>query len=287
MCCGLCGLPYVKKLGFIFGCKERCEECEENCKELWRSCKACIVRQREANNDPMWSPSWPQGLSAIPRTFILPKLPPPQDQMDMSACAVNACAAALNFLYAHLGVKLFHASRMFLYYNTRRYIMKLARLDVDSGCNLRDVCCAASTFGVCDETQWPYQRKRLGTQPPSALYKAAADMPTSTHRKVTQRLHHILACLLNNQPIVMGMSLFSNIKTIHKDGILAMPSEGDVALGAHAVLLCGYDLAEQRFIVQNCWGNNWANRGFFEVPIDFVLNTAYCWDLWTVALKKR
>lgn len=284
MQCGLCGLPFLGRLRSALGCKDTCEE---GCKEMHRKCKACVVRQREACRDPLWYPVWPPELGSIPGAFRLPNLPPPQDQLDISACAVNACAAALNTLYAHMGMKLFQASRMFLYYNTRRYIMRLHQLDVDSGCNLRDVCCAASTFGVCNESQWPYRRNLLGMQPPSKLYGAAASIPGCTHHAVQQCLPHILACLLNNQPIVMGMSMFTNVRSIQKDGILAMPREQDTLLGAHAVMLCGYDLKEHRLLVQNCWGEAWANRGFFEVPFDFVLNGTYCWDLWTMALDAR
>lgn len=283
MPCGLCGLPCLGTLRRWLGCNSCKDKCD-GCRELHRTCKACVVRQKDAVRDPTWPLSWPPGLTAIPTKFRLSPLPPPQDQKGISACAVNACAAALNYLYACRGVSGFQASRMFLYYNTRRYIMKLPDVAVDTGCNLRDVCAAASAFGVCDEAEWRYCRKLLGTQPPSAQYAKAARMPRCKHHAVVQSLHHILSCLLNNQPIVMGLSLFSNIKKAHAEGVLDMPTPQDTVLGSHAVMLCGYNLAHHRFIVQNCWGDGWANRGCFEMPFDYVLNAALCWDLWTLLL---
>ena len=39
--------------------------------------------------------------------------------------------------------------------------------------------------------------------------------------------------------------------------------------GGHAVVIIGYDDATQRFLVQNSWGPNWADGGFFGFPYQY------------------
>lgn len=247
-----------------------CERCA--------ACHTCIKR------DPAPPPPnpWDVALPAhVPDSFLL-SLPSAPDQKNISACAVNACATALHFCLARAGYSQCMPSRMFLYYNTRRYIQRCTSMTDDKGCTLRDVCKAASLFGACDEQLWPYEKRLLATQPPMHLYAAARRAPFCTHHAVPQTLPAMVACLLHNGPIMMGMSVFSNIGTIPEDGYLSMPGPRDKRLGAHAVLVCGYNLPAKRFIVQNCWGAAWANKGYFEVPFEFALNAGHCWDLWAL-----
>lgn len=256
-----------------------CKKCKNGC----RTCNPCIKRQTGNTTDATWSPSWPN--SHIPRTFRLADFPPPQDQQDISACAVNACATALNYGMHRQGRRPFRASRLFLYYTTRRHIMRLPRLTDDTGCSLRDVCAAAVKYGVCDEGLWPYHKKLIATEPPAAVVAAAAALPPRACFAVKQRLPDMVSCLVNHHPIMMGMSVYSNITAAQKEGVMGMPGAHDVLLGAHAVLVCGYNIATRMFTLQNCWGEDWGKGGFFDVPMEFVLDTHYCWDLWILAVQ--
>ena len=250
-----------------------CDKCQA-CK----ACKACIVRCKSCTPDATWEAVWPEG--SIPRAFILPSVPPPNDQEAMAACAVNACATAASYAMEQSGHKNVHVSRLFLYYNTRRYVMHVAKLTRDTGCCLKDVCKAAVTMGVCDEALWPYKKNLLGCEPPVQVYIAAQGMPRLSSFRVRQVLADMVSCLLNNHPIMMGMSVFTNISDAAKNGVMTMPTEQDTHLGDHAVLVCGYDLDTRTFTLLNCWGETWGNHGFFEVPMAFALNRRFCWDLW-------
>lgn len=223
-------------------------------------------------------------LDYCPRAFTLDGLPCAPDPEGMSPCAVSVCAVALEYCLARRGVCNFHASRLFVHYNTRKFVLKRERLNSDSGCTVRDVCKAVSKFGACEERLWPYNRGTLNRRPPTHLYAAARRIPPCTYARVPQSLPHIVACLLQHRPIIMGMAIYSNIRSVRGScDMLDLPGSGDRPLGAHAVLLCGYDLDRGRFMVQNCWGERWGNStARFEVPHAYVLDQQLCWDLWTL-----
>ena len=225
-------------------------------------------------------------LHRIPQVLRLDNLPPVMDQEGILACAVNACANALTYCMARSGVPDYRASRMFVYYNTRRYVMRLADMAADTGSNLRDACKAVSKFGACEESVWPYARRLLHARPPAHLYHAARRVPMCKYRSVPHTLPHMVSCLLHGHPILLGMSMFSNIAEVQADGVLGMPRAQDTLLGGHGVLVCGYNMTTRRFLVQNCWGASWGNKGFFEVPFEYMLDKSKAWDLWVLQMPQ-
>lgn len=283
MSCGVGGaiigpaLCWVKTKVCRKACAKSCGTCSP--------CHVCIRPQRADSCDLLWEPHM-ELPDPAPERFRLSNMPPAPDQRNISACAVNACATALNYGMTRYGMPEFRASRLFLYYNTRRYVMRLPDLGCDSGCSFRDVCKAAVKYGACEEVLWPYSKQLLGSEPPLHLYSAARRMPRFSYRRVPQSLAHMVACLLDQNPIMMGMNVYSNIAAVKKSGVMPMPGPDDTQLGAHAVLVCGYDAAAGRFIVQNCWGMAWGSGGFFEVPMAFALDPAHCWDLWVLTVRQ-
>lgn len=220
--------------------------------------------------------------ASTPRRFRIAAMPSAPDQSNISACAVNACATALQML---VGYK---PSRMFMYYNTRRHVMGAANLHRDTGCTLRDVCKAVAWYGACTEGEWPYIRALLADEPPRHVYENARRMtPEIVYRSVPSTLGALVTCMLDGLPVMMGMSVSEDLGRVARDGLLPMPAAGAERLGAHAVLACGYDLDSARILMQNCWGDGWGNHGFFEAPFEFVLDRTRCWDMWVMSLARK
>lgn len=243
-------------------------------------CCGCLRRQQQDARDHRWVSLPP---ARVPRRHRLPDIPPSLNQGDIAACAVNACANALTMCMRKRGLHAFRASRMFLYYNTRRHIMKQRDFGCDTGCTLRDVCKAACKFGACNEGEWPYKSRLLRTAPPVELYEKAKRLPRIGYKAVPQSVKGIVSCLAQGYPVLLGISLFSNLEETARTGVLPLPRPcQDQELGRHAVLLCGYDLDSRTFWVQNCWGARWGDRGFFQIPFEYVLDAGKCWDLWVL-----
>jgi C1A family cysteine protease len=61
-----------------------------------------------------------------------------------------------------------------------------------------------------------------------------------------------------------------------------MPKEGESIIGAHAVLVVGYDDAKRLLIVRNSWGDKWGRGGYFYMPYDYASNPNLVWDCWVM-----
>jgi C1A family cysteine protease len=63
---------------------------------------------------------------------------------------------------------------------------------------------------------------------------------------------------------------------------MRMPKNSENILGGHAVTAIGYDDNRQAFIIRNSWGNSWGAGGNFYMPYNYIINSQYCSDFWTV-----
>ena len=59
-----------------------------------------------------------------------------------------------------------------------------------------------------------------------------------------------------------------------------IPSETDKKIGIHSGVICGYDPKSKYFVVSSSWGNTWGYKGYFYLPLDFVLDPENCKDFW-------
>ena len=87
----------------------------------------------------------------------------------------------------------------------------------------------------------------------------------SDWRWVTTSYTTVLAlktALNNYGPLVTTMDVYSDFYS-YRSGIYSYTSGGYE--GGHAVLLVGYNDAEQYFIVKNSWGTGWGISGYFKI----------------------
>ena len=81
----------------------------------------------------------------------------------------SCTACALLALVSYWDPKLI-GSRLFLYYNERA---KEGTIKIDSGAYLRDGVLSLMNYGVCPETEWPYNINDFAVRPPTRCYKEA------------------------------------------------------------------------------------------------------------------
>ena len=94
--------------------------------------------------------------------FPLPAL----DQGSLGSCGPNAKSKIMTFLQAKLGLPVDQPARLFLYYATRDLMGDTAD---DTGVDNDTMMLASERFGVCSETEVPYDVSQFAVKPSAQL----------------------------------------------------------------------------------------------------------------------
>lgn len=204
------------------------------------------------------------------------KMPPVYDQGALGSCTANAFVAAIQFKDPT-----FYGSRLFVYYNTN---LIEGNVNIDDGATLADGIKALKKYGVCSETIWPYNINKYTFTPPSLCYVNGLKHMVLSAKNIQLNAISIKQSLANNLPIICGIAVYESFETsaVTKTGIVPMPKPNEQLLGGHAVLIVGYDDSKQRWILRNCWSSTWGDKGYFYVPYAYLLNPAYCTEMWNL-----
>ena len=206
----------------------------------------------------------------------------PYNQGELGSCTANAVSGALQFLEAKEGQ---HPpvmpSRLFIYYNERALE---GSVSFDSGAQIRDGIKVVVKEGYCPESEWPYDTSRFTEKPPESCYGDALRERVSKYLRLSQDEVPLLSCLASGYPFVFGFSVFSGFESpeVATTGVANLPSRDEQFVGGHAVVACGYALAERRFLVRNSWGAEWGDGGYFTMPFEYLTNPGLAADFWTI-----
>lgn len=206
------------------------------------------------------------------------------NQGQTNSCTANAIAAAFEYgLRKQNAKKVFNPSRFFIYYNEREMINETT---VDRGAYIRDGIKSVNTQGVCNETEWPFDKSIIFTKPANSCYLNATKNKVSEYLRLDNTsIAELKSCLAEGFPFVFGFSVYSNFNLTSETGILELPDTSiDSFLGGHAVLAIGYDDANKTFIVLNSYGDTWGSRGYFTIPYNYLTNLNLADDFWTIRL---
>jgi len=87
------------------------------------------------------------------------------------------------------------------------------------------------------------------------------------HKATKQmKINKVKLSLIQNRPVVVGMSLLKNFNQIRKGRKFWNPKVGDRGrYGGHAMTVIGFDDAKGAFELMNSWGKEWGNGGFIWI----------------------
>jgi C1A family cysteine protease len=240
--------------------------------------------------------------TALPNAVDLRSLMPAvYDQGQLGSCTSNSIAGAVQYVRKKdkQGPD-FIPSRLFIYYNGR-YIE--GTIPLDMGLRIQDGVGSLETWGVCSESDWPYDA--IPADPDTHKFPSssrAAKKPTDpvftsayTHRalsawRVMQRSDQLKGCLAEGYPFIFGFTIYPSFfgpRCVPQTVIPLPQSDEKPTPVGHAVVCVGYDDQNQQYICRNSWGlvQWWGpvqDHGHFYMPYGYLENANLASDFWTI-----
>lgn len=97
------------------------------------------------------------------------------------------------------------------------------------------------------------------------------DIYDSMDKKVSA----VKLAISQKHPVMIGMLLKDNFDYLNASNYIYNPGDG-LYVGGHAMVVVGYNDITKRFEILNSWGENWGNKGYFEMSYsDFAKDCKY------------
>lgn len=213
------------------------------------------------------------------------------------------------------GAPSFKPCRLFDYYEEgvrKKWGQTPVRFPKDQGATISRAVSIFSDVGTCADSNWPYTKyvSSVGesftkTMPVRALIdhcetEAAYNKFTSytsiefnDSADSSEAVKPIKKALFAGSPVIFGFQVFSSFDNKsfvrNKPVYVSMPKAREGISGAHCVWIIGYDddmvdttsgrkgsQPKGYFTCVNSWGADWALKGRFYMPYDFVVSPDYC-----------
>lgn len=190
-----------------------------------------------------------------------------EDQGQAGTCVAHGAHKAIEIAYERIGKRV-NLSPMYLYYWS-----KILEGNWHGGTHLRFAMQVLQERGICTEASWPYELSNISNEPPERCNQEAAQYRTlgwEGYSSLPTACDDIRKFLAQGKPVVLVMMAPSslveagNIKNWKQ-------TKWDITQpgGLHCVTAIGYDDVSKRILVQNSWGPDWADGGFFGLPYEY------------------
>ncbi len=127
-----------------------------------------------------------------------------------------------------------------------------------------------TNVGLPAESCLPYTAADTACGNACLNWKASAEMVNGWH-SVSSSVDAIKSAVYTNGPVVATFYVYNDFYS-YRSGVYSYVSGAYV--GAHAVLVVGYDNAAQSFLVKNSWGSGWGEGGYFQIAYSEVTGTS-------------
>ena len=213
------------------------------------------------------------------------KLPPLKFQGHLGSCVAHGVRFSIVAADMAIGINVpIEPSRLHIYYHGREL---MNTIDSDSGLTIRDGIKAAVKFGYCPEDLWPYSDDgaTFKRKPPSSVEDIAKVNRVIKYQAVQQDATQLKSAIVAEgldtpKPVVFGFTCYQSIFQA-PNGDIQNPGIFDSMVGGHAICLCGFDDAKQRFLVANWWEGWGTQGGYGTMSYSYVLSRLAS-DFWRI-----
>lgn len=245
----------------------------------------------------------PRTLDVTPNPSDLPKVVDNrkwcsniEDQGNLGSCTANSIVSLFEYMENKAGNKHVDGSRLFVYYNSRKYAG--FPVSQDTGSYIRSSVKAVVMDGICEENIWQYDVSKFSVEPSKLAYSNAQRFRGTKYIRLDDRLEglvdRIKSFVNNGYAVTFGFSVYDCVQDISsKVPVLPFPSKGEKLQGGHAVTIVGYDSeapsrnyrngyeTKGAMLCQNSWSERWGQRGFFYIPFEYF-TSQLAMDVWSI-----
>jgi C1A family cysteine protease len=124
-------------------------------------------------------------------------------------------------------------SRLFIYYNSRLKYDEGNPKVTDEGSSIPYTIETLEESGVCLESLWPYDMKRVNYKPSKQCYVAAEEYTITEALEVDVDLYEMKACLAQGFPIIVSINVYTSFDKGKEKGIVPLPKQNETSRSAH------------------------------------------------------
>ena len=209
-----------------------------------------------------------------------------EHQLQYGSCVGNAICSAAEYALDKSG-SFKDLSRLFVYYNARRKLADAqSKTDIsDSGTSIHFALAECTQTGIAAESIWAYTQPVNQTPNTEAYADGLANRVRRYERLGAGKdlLADILVAVANNIPVVFGIhllrkfqSLVGKIDThVTTYNPVSIQTSSPDYIGAHAMVIVGYNRSRREFIVENSWGAAWGERGYCALSFDNITTNGF------------
>lgn len=222
-----------------------------------------------------------------PSWDLLGCLGKPRDQGELGACTAFAGCGMREFLFRTYNVwekgtievnaDTIMLSPLFLYYKERELEGTLGQ---DSGAQMRSIPYVLNHVGTCQEIEDGYDPSQYNNAPTEQQVQEAQLFRAGAYHRILGGVPVMKSVIASGYAFVWGFDVYESFESNWPTNTMPIPDTNhEQLLGGHAVLIFGYDDADQTFSVRNSWGRDWGVNGNFKFPYAAVDKLVT--DAWT------
>ena len=198
-------------------------------------------------------------------------MPPPGDQRPQNSCVAWTIAYACKSYQEKVKNNYSYTSGGQLDYRrvfSPSFLYNLINNGQNVGTTFEDACHVMQNYGVCTWQTMPYRPNDWVTRPNASQMEEAKNYRIETYRKIAlnDAVTNIKAQLFAGNPVIVATVVDVNYyqngyNTTQNPYVWNSSGPIDYHMG-HAILIVGYDDANNAFKFINSWGTNWGNGGY-------------------------
>ncbi len=188
---------------------------------------------------------------------------------EVLASAASAAATALEYHCGRMGEEPTNLSTMFIYYNAR---LSSGKENSNIGITMPAAMKAISTYGACLNSSWPVDVAKVATKPSAQAYEEAKKFSVVQGKNPLDVIEAL--ALQYPVPFVCTLPLRCLREAGWASGVMPAPTAEELKKPTewvnHAMVVVGYDKIAKTFLVRNCWGDQWGDRGHCTISFDMM-----------------